>query len=78
MKIPSIKKLLHHTEEGLENAIQNLTEGRPLPFEVEGKDEGEKLTHLLSALEIKKNIQKGISLEQAIREFIQRVRKTLN
>jgi len=77
MKIRAIKQLLHYSEAELEEAIQAILEGNHPTIPVEGEDEGEKLTHLLSAQEIKKNIRNGMSETEALRQFINRVRKTL-
>ncbi len=47
-------------------------------IEVEGKDEGECLTHVLAAIYIKEKVEQGTAFNQALRDFSQRVRKSIS
>jgi len=80
MKIAAIKKLVdNYTLAQLKEEENHLENGEPLIIEVEGVDEGEQFTHILGAIDILervKNEQKEISV--ALREFIQRVRNSIN
>ncbi len=75
MKMPVIKNLAQSfTIEDLETAEERLPNGEELPFVVGGDDEGEQLTHILSAIAIKKEIQNGKEFNTAFREFAAKVR----
>lgn len=80
MKIPAIKHLvdtydhetLHDIQEKLENEI--LCEQ-----EVQGNDEGEKLTHVLAAIWIKDMMQaNGTDFKTELRNFTSRVRTSIS
>jgi hypothetical protein len=80
MKIPVIKKLVEEVDLSLlkqsEEAI--LEEQKP-PVEIEGKDEGEQLTHVMAAIWIKEEMQKNKSeFQVALRAYTARVRKSIN
>ena len=81
MKINIIKKLAE--SESLENLIKSeeeiLNEQEPTLSTVEGSDLGEKLTHVIAAIWIKKEMTKSeISLKDAIRQYTQKVRKSIS
>lgn len=80
MNIQIIKKLTEtYTVEQLNAAEDDLLNERPLSIEVEGKDEGEKLTHILAAAYCKQEMQaSGININQAVRLYSQRVRDSIN
>ncbi len=80
MKIPVIKKLVEqydiHQLAAAENA---LLEEQTLEIEVEGYDEGEKLTHVIAAQEILMNVKNhGITGAEALRAYTQRVRNSIS
>jgi len=79
MKIASIKKLVNqYTLSELQKAEEYFyQETKTLNIEIEGDDEGERLTHVLAAIEIKVDMAKGAQLNEAIRNFSQRVRKSI-
>lgn len=79
MKIASIKNLVNqYTLPELQEAEECFyEETRTLNIEIEGEDEGEKLTHVLAAIEIKEDMAQGAQLNEAIRNFSQRVRKSI-
>ena len=80
MNIQVIKKLTEsYTALQLKQAEQDLLEEKPLSIEVEGKDEGEMLTHILAALYCQEEMAKSsINLNQAVRLYSQRVRDSIN
>ncbi len=80
MKIPVIKKLVEqYGIEQLEEAEQAILEERKPLIEIEGKDEGEQLTHAMAALEILREVrQQSISTNDALRAYTQRVRKSIS
>lgn len=79
MKIPAIKKLVEQADlESLRQAEQALYEEQPLAIEVEGEDEGEKLTHILAAIYIKERMAQGDDFTTALRSYSQRVRNSIN
>lgn len=79
MKIPAIKKLVEtNTIQELEAAEQALYNEEVPAIEVEGSDEGEKLTHVLAAIEILKNIDAGEEFKTALRNYTQRVRNSIS
>jgi hypothetical protein len=80
MKLPVIKKLVEtYTLEQCEKAEQQMLEGLETEITVEGDDEGEKLTHILGAIEILKQIKvQNMEPRIAIREFFERVRNSIS
>jgi hypothetical protein len=80
MQIAVIKQLAetHTTAELLaaEDAIIN--EQKPA-IAVEGKDEGEQLTHVLAAIEIHNDMEKNkADFRTALRNYTQRVRNSIS
>ncbi len=80
MKIPAIKKLVENYSlpqlQEAENAI--LDEQTPT-IEIEGDEEGERLTHILASIYIKDKMEKeGTPFTQALRDFSQRVRNSIS
>lgn len=80
MKIDEVKRLATTANiESLKKAEIELTEGNPLPLEVHGEDEGEQLTHILSAIWILEHMQTtGCNLPSAMRALTQKVRTSIN
>lgn len=79
MKVAAIKPLVEtYTIEQLEIAEQALYDEQPLTIEVEGADEGEKLTHILAAIEILKDMATGADYKTALRNYSSRVRNSIN
>jgi hypothetical protein len=80
MKIPAIKKLVEtQTVESLMNAEALLIEEQQTDFEIEGADEGEKLTHVFGAIWILNHMNDhGSDFKTALREFTQKVRVSIN
>ena len=79
MKIPAIKKAVElFTSEQLREAEQALYEEQKPVISIEGDDEGEQLTHVLAALEIKENMAKGMDFKDALRAYTQRVRNSIS
>jgi len=79
MKIPIIKKTVENfTLEELRKAEELLLNEELPQIEIEGVDEGEQLTHCMAAIWIKEEMEKsGISQQQATRNYIERVRKSI-
>lgn len=79
MKVAAIKPLVEtYTIEQLKEAEQNLYNEEPLSIEVDGADEGEKLTHILAAIEILTDMAKGADYKTALRNYSARVRNSIN
>jgi hypothetical protein len=80
MKIPAIQKLVNtKTIEECKQAENALIEGESLPFEVEGDDEGEQLTHLIAAAHILEDMKKNnCDYRTALRNYTQRVRNSIS
>lgn len=80
MQLPVIKHLAETFNiEQLVLAEQQLLNEEPLQMEVEGKDEGEKLTHIIAAKAILEEVRDhGIDLRTAIRQYAQRVRNSIS
>ncbi|NQW43401.1 MAG: hypothetical protein HQ463_08235 [Bacteroidetes bacterium] len=69
----------NYSIEKLKQAENALLNEETLSIEIEGKDEGEKLTHVLAAIFCKQEMLKSeISINQAIRLFFKRVRNSIN
>lgn len=80
MKIPAIRKLVETQPlKDLLAAEYALIEDKPLSFEVEGDDEGEKLTHIIAAIWILERMKvDDIEFKAALREYTQKVRESIN
>ena len=80
MQIPVIKKLVeNHSVEELEQAEMCLMEEQELPFEVEGKDDGEVLTHLIAAVWIIEKMETDdIPFPKALRAYTEKVRTSIS
>lgn len=80
MKIPVIKKLVEsHEIEVLTEAEQALLNEKIPVIEVEGEDEGEQLTHVLAAIEIRRNMEtENLEMNTALRNYTKRVRKSIS
>ncbi len=80
MKLPVIRSLAEkHTIEELRLAeVSILNEEKP-GIEVAGDDEGEQLTHVISAIAIKEDMaENGVELRVALRNYAERVRKSIS
>jgi hypothetical protein len=80
MKIPVIKKLVEEQSlESLMKAEEAMLEEQTPEIEVEGDDEGEKLTHVLAAVWIISDMQKtGSDFRTSLRNYSQKVRKSIS
>ncbi len=79
MQIPIIKKLVEqYSLAQLQSAEEAMLEEQKPAIEVDGKDEGECLTHVLASIYIKEKMEQGTAFNQALRDFSQRVRKSIS
>ncbi len=80
MKISAIKNLVENqTIEALVSAEEALLEESPLPFDIEGEDDGEKLTHIFAAIWILKRMkEEDLDFKLALREYTKKVRESIN
>lgn len=75
MILAVVKELVSkHTRTELDEAAALFEKDRSNPLNVEGKDEGEILSNLLVASFVKSRVDKGVSVQDAIREYSSRVR----
>lgn len=79
MQLPIIKQLAEkYTLDELRAAEEALYNEQQPAIEIGGMDEGEKLTHVLAAIHILEDVQKGHDLRTAIRNYTNRVRNSIN
>jgi hypothetical protein len=80
MQIAIIKHLYeNHTIDELRLAEEAMYEEQIPSINVEGKDEGEKLTHILAAINILEDMAKNnIDARTALRNYTQRVRNSIS
>jgi hypothetical protein len=79
MNVSAIKKLLSIDLETLQKAEEALAEEITPTIEVDGEDEGEKLTHIFGAIWIKEQVASGEMTEkEALRAFIGKVRSSIS
>lgn len=80
MKIPVIKKMVEKFNlDELEQAEQALLNEEPLPGEIEGEDEGERLTHIIAATWILEEMEKNdVPFPKALRAYTEKVRNSIN
>ena len=78
MILSVVKELVSkYTKPEIDAAIERFESSLENILGVEGKDDGEKLSNLLAAVQIRERMDKGMSLNDAIREHSQRVRSIL-
>lgn len=82
MKASVIRKLsAEHSAEALDHVADliagELAEGESLPFEVDGEDDGERITHLMLASRIAAKVASGVPHKDAFREIMAEVRTVL-
>jgi type II secretory pathway component PulF len=79
MQIPVIKKLVEqYSLAQFQSAEEAMMEEQKPAIEVEGKDEGECLTHVLASIYIKEKMEQGTAFNQALRDFSQSVRNSIS
>ena len=80
MQIAIIKSLTEHFSLiQLKAAEEAMYDERTPEIIVEGKDEGEKLTHILAAIHILEDMEKsGCDHRTALRNYTQRVRNSIS
>ena len=79
MKVPAIRKLLKFDIEVLRRAEEDIAEEKSPEIEIEGADEGEKLTHVFGAIWIKEQVEKGeMNEREALRAFMEKVRESIS
>ena len=80
MKIPTIKKVVESfSVDELHQAENALLEEQKPEIEIDGEDEGEQLTHVMAAIEIKNYMaQEEIPFNAALRKYTQRVRNSIS
>jgi hypothetical protein len=80
MKLPVIKHLVEvYSIEELQLAEQNILDEKPIAITVEGDDDGEKLTHILGAIDVLERVKlENKDKSTALREFFQRVRNSIS
>ncbi|MEW6057854.1 MAG: hypothetical protein AB1540_14700 [Bdellovibrionota bacterium] len=78
MMVNVVKELVaRHSKAELEKAASLFESRRENLLGVEGKDDGEKLSNLLAAIEIRSQVDQGASVNDALRAFSQRIRSVL-
>lgn len=79
MKIAEVKRLATtYTHAQIEDAVSAFEIERRNPLEVTGENDGEKMSHLLAASFVRKQMDKGLDLNLAVREYSKRVRAILS
>lgn len=80
MQIAVIKQLAEtYTTAELRAAEDAIINEQQPAIPVEGKDEGEQLTHVLAAIEIHNDMEKnGLDFRSALRNYTQRVRNSIS
>ncbi|PIB35307.1 hypothetical protein BFP72_07795 [Reichenbachiella sp. 5M10] len=80
MQIPVIKELVEQYDVAqLTDAEEALLEELPLPIKVEGKDDGEVLTHILAAIWIIERMESNdLPFAKALREYTSKVRVSIS
>jgi hypothetical protein len=80
MQLPIIKKLVESFSiEQLRAAEDAMLNEQTPTIGIEGKDEGEQLTHVLAAIDILHDMQQnGVDVRTGLRNYSQRVRNSIN
>ena len=79
MKVPVIKKMVDQfSMEELTAAEEAFLNEQKPEIDIVGEDEGEQLTHVLAAIEIKRDMEKNsVSSRDALRNYSVRVRNSI-
>ncbi len=78
MKAGAIRKLAKgHDMAALAGAAEALIAGDGAPFEVDGEDDGERLTHVMLAQRIRARVDAGEELKAVFREVMGSVRTVM-
>lgn len=78
MKPAVVRQLVEtHDLGALESAAEAFETNLENTLQVPGDDEGEILSHLLVSIFVKKKVAKGLSVNEALREYSQKVRKII-
>ena len=79
MIVATVRRLAEtRTKAELDDAIARFEASRENTLEVDGADDGEKLSNLLAAAAIRARMDKGMALNEALREHSARVRGVLS
>lgn len=80
MQVAVIKNIVErYTAEELMQAEMDMLNEQPLQIEIEGKDEGEQLTHIMAAIWIQQDMKLNhTELRQSIRNFSVKVRTSID
>ena len=80
MKIPEIKRLVENYDvDQLNEAEMALMNEESLPFEIQGEDDGEVLTHIIAAVWIIEKMESHeLDFKSALREYTQKVRNSIS
>jgi len=81
MKIPAIKKIIEakYTLEMLDDAEMALINEQQPTIDIEGADDGEKLTHIFAAKWIIEDMQNtGEDFKTSLRRYTQKVRNSIS
>jgi hypothetical protein len=79
MKVSSIKKLVEgYSIDDLKRAEAALLEEQLPAIQIEGDDDGEKLTHVLAGIFIHEKLQEGLEFARALREYSKKVRESIS
>ena len=80
MQLPEIKRLVEtHTTAELRTAEDAILNEEQPAITINGKDEGEQLTHVLAAIDVHHDMDKnGTDARTALRNYTQRVRNSIS
>lgn len=80
MQVPAIKQLVENYElKELEEAESQLMEEQEPSIEVQGSDLGEKLTHVIAAVQVRKEMDaNGTPFGKAMRNYTEKVRNSIS
>ena len=80
MKLPAINKAVEsYSLIDLKKAEDQLLNEEEPHISLEGEDEGEQLTHCMAAIWIKEEMERtGMDIQKATRNYIERVRNSIN
>jgi hypothetical protein len=80
MQVPAIKKLVeNYGVQELEKAESVLMEEQEPDIEIEGEDMGEKLTHVIAAVQVSKDMEEnGLPFGKAMRNYTEKVRNSIS
>jgi TorA maturation chaperone TorD len=79
MRIPAIREIVSkYSIKELRQAEEDLLEEREPSIDLGPDEPGDQLTHIIGAISVLEEVEKGVDAKKALRNFTQRVRNSIS